>query len=219
MMRASSIVVVCAGLSTFVFAASAPAQQKSSATQTKGQKVKSDIVVDNVDVDGVLDDEKVRSAIEGTLEVLRKCYGRELKAQPLPRGGSMDFRVLVNEKGKVVAATVENASLRDEKVARCARNHAMGLRLKAPSGARNTTIRYELRFIAYGPGGGACDHLAQCCSSSEARSKTELQPVCGAVDQWRKLPADTSETVCETALRGIRAGLEALLGKIPPECQ
>lgn len=219
MRRAPSIAIVCAGLSTFIFAASAPAQQKSSSTKTTTQKVKNDIVVDNVSVEGTLDDEKVRRAIERTLETLRKCYRRELKAQPLPRGGSMDFRLLVNAKGKVVAATVEDASLRDEKIARCARSHAMGLRFKAPPVTRNTTIRYELRFVAYGPGGGACDRLTQCCSSSEARSKTELQPICGAVDQWRQLPTDTSETVCKTALNGIRAGLEALFGKIPPECQ
>jgi hypothetical protein len=216
-MKAPLTVAIAAAVAMSVFATATSAQQKTTKSATP-QKTQSDVTVDRVEVDENLDETKVLSAIKKNLKTVRACYARELKTQPALRG-SMDFRVLLNGKGQVVSATVESTSLRNDETARCARAHAMALRVKVPPRSGYSTIRYELRFVATGPGGGACDRIAQCCASREVQSINELQPVCRALDQWRQLPQDTMESVCTTALSGIQAALETLLGNLPADCQ
>lgn len=206
-----------AALAVVLCAASALAQSTGSSKQGKTQKKHGQVVVTKVENGGALPDEKVQSAIESNLKTLLKCYERELKSQPL-LGGTIDFRVLFNGKGKAVAATVEGTSMGDEKVARCAGRHAMDIRLKMPPKAGHTTVRFQLRFMVKGADLGECERLIRCCGSPEVTGAGHFDAACQMVDQVRGLP-DGAEA-CRSMLKAFQSYFGTISGStIPPACQ
>jgi len=103
------------------------------------------VQVADVRVEGALDAKVVESRLEKGLAPVRRCYKKAATAQPI-LSGSAELRLLVTEKGRVSAATLERSTLDHDDLERCVQRHAMDVRFPRPDPAGHATIRYRVEF-------------------------------------------------------------------------
>lgn len=97
-----------------------------------------------VSVDGPLDEEAVKEALDKKSRILRDCYERELRAKP-KLAGDVTAEVEVTKEGRNKTATIEASTVDSSKVSGCVMRTMTRMRFGTPDAATTITVRFEYR--------------------------------------------------------------------------
>jgi len=114
--------------------------------RAEGARKGSKVVVDAVRVEGALEEGIAKSRFEKRLAKISRCARPAKGAAPPDLAALLTLRVLVDEAGRVVGATVERASGSNQDLDKCVRLQAMDVRYPRRKGGGYATVRYDLRF-------------------------------------------------------------------------
>ncbi len=97
-----------------------------------------------VSVDGPLDEEAVKEALDKKSRILRDCYERELRAKP-DLAGDVTAEVEVTKEGRNKTATIEASTVESSKVSGCVMRTMTRMRFGTPDAATTITVKFEYR--------------------------------------------------------------------------
>lgn len=93
---------------------------------------------------GALDRKAVEKLLTETDNSFQYCYRKELTRDPKPAPGKLDLALMIDAKGAVQGATVQNSTITEPRIEECVLARARGIRFPAPTDGQLATVIWPI---------------------------------------------------------------------------